>query len=160
MISGICHDKILPTCKGHLKVKNSQIKINRVQINTGWPSSVPKQLRGREREGREEEVKMVGAWLRVSWLWSLLPQWNDEQHGPISIFLLPVCLQPTGASTICHCRMLDCPHASKRFNTAQPTSNHLRVWDHGREAAPDLCLFHVRHTMNESIHALVPLHVQ
>jgi len=119
MISGILHYKISATCKGHLKVKNTQLKINRVQINTGWPSSVPKHPRGTEREETEEEVKMAGTWLRVSWLWSLLPQQNDEQHGPISIFLLPVCLQPTGASTICHCRWADAPNVSPHLSNAQ-----------------------------------------
>lgn len=132
-------------------------------MNTGWPSSVPNHLRWREREERKEELEgggEDGAGLAgVSWLWSLLAQRNDEQHGPISICLLPVSLQPTGTSTICHCRMLDRPHASKHFNTAQPTSNHPRGWDHGQEAASDLYLFHVQHTMNESIRALAPFHV-
>ncbi|ROL54571.1 hypothetical protein DPX16_11746 [Anabarilius grahami] len=103
-------------------------------MNTGWPSSVPNHLRGREREEREEELEGGG----------------EDGAGLAG---------PTGASTICHCRILDRPHASKHFNTAQPTSNHPRSWDHGQEAASDLCLFHVRHTMNESIHVLVPFHV-
>lgn len=106
-----------------------------------------KRLRGRRRRGGVEDG---GGLAGISWLWSLLAQWNDEQHGPISICLLPVCLQPTGASTICHCRMLDRPHASKHFNTAQPTSNHLRGCDCRQEVDPDRCSPHVRHGMNQN----------
>ncbi len=100
---------------------------------------------------RKEMRRDGGGLARVSWLWSLLAQQNDEQHGPISICLLHVCLRSTGVSTICHCRKLDRPHASKHFNTAQPTSNHLRGCDCIQEVDPDLCSPHVRHctTMNE-----------
>ncbi len=48
-------------------------------------------------QNQTPQRKDGGGLARVSWLWSLLAQQNDEQHGPISICLLPVCLQSTGA---------------------------------------------------------------
>jgi len=67
------HYKISATCKGHLKVKNTQLKINRVQINTGWPSSVAKHPRGTEREETEEEEEgIIGQNLKpTSCFWTL-----------------------------------------------------------------------------------------
>lgn len=101
----------------------------------------------REREGQWGGGEKGGL-AEVSRLWSQLAQRNDEQHTAIPIRLLPVCLQHTGASTICHCRQLDRPHASKHFNTAQPTSSQGS--DHGHEAA------RIRHVWRRTNQSALP----